>query len=86
MAWGKGGSGQVYVCVVPLREGTGPAAICWSGPWPQQRCWCCWVPRCAQQPSSAHGSAAKAEAELFGARRGDSAEAAFTLPTNEAWV
>ena len=28
-----GGFGQVYVCVVPpLREGTGPAAICcWSG-------------------------------------------------------
>ena len=34
---------------------------------PQQRCWCCSVPRCAQQPpSSAHSSAAKAEAELFG--------------------
>ena len=50
---------------------------------PQQRCWC-WVPRCAQQqPSSAHSSAAKAEAELFGARRGDSTEAELLFPPDK---
>ena len=50
---------------------------------PQQRWWC-WVPRCAQQqPSSAHSSAAKAEAELFGARRGDSTEAELVFPPDK---
>ena len=47
------------------REGTGRSDLL-------ERCCCCccvWVPRCAQQHSSAHRSAAKAEAarlELFG--------------------
>ena len=43
------------------REGTGRSDLL-------ERCCCCcvWVPRCAQQHSSAHRSAAKAEAAKLG--------------------
>ena len=43
------------------REGTGRSDLL-------ERCCCCcvWVPRCAQQHSSAHRSAAKAEAARLG--------------------
>ena len=51
---------------------------------PQQRCWCCCsVPRCAQQPS-AHSSAAKAEAELFGARQGGLCWGSFYPPSRRS--
>lgn len=44
-----------------VREGTGRSDLL-------ERCCCCcvWVPRCAQQHSSAHRSAAKAEAARLG--------------------
>ena len=44
-----------------VREGTGRSDLL-------ERCCCCcvWVPRCAQQHSSAHRSAAKAEAAKLG--------------------
>ena len=43
-----------------MREGTGRSDLL-------ERCCCCvWVPRCAQQHSSAHRSAAKAEAARLG--------------------
>ena len=41
------------------REGTGRSDLL-------ERCCCVWVPRCAQQHSSAHRSAAKAEAARLG--------------------
>ena len=69
----------MYVCVVPLREGTGPIPICWSGRSSAAGAGCPDVP----SSSPAVPTAAKAEAELFGARRGDSTEAELVFPPDK---